>query len=53
MPDKPGQLARITTALGDAGVNIRNIAVLDIREEGGALRLDFNNEASLNKPLIF
>ncbi len=49
VPDKPGQLAHITTALGDAGVNIRNIAVLDIREAGGALRLDFNNEESLNK----
>ena len=49
VPDKPGQLARITTALGGAGVNIRNIAVLDIREEGGALRLDFNDEASVDQ----
>ena len=49
VPDKPGELARITTALGDAGVNIRNVAVLDIREAGGALRLDFNDEESLVK----
>ncbi|MEZ4632880.1 MAG: ACT domain-containing protein [Deinococcales bacterium] len=42
VPDTPGQLACITTALGEAEVNIRDIEVLDIRERGGALRLNFN-----------
>ena len=41
VPDRPGQLARITAALGDAGVNVKDIEVLGIREAGGALRLAF------------
>lgn len=49
VPDKPGHLGRITTALGNAKINIRDIAVLDIREEGGALRINFNNEEELEK----
>lgn len=41
VPDRPGQLARITGALGEAGVNIKEIEVLAIREEGGAVRVGF------------
>ena len=41
VPDRPGELARITTALGEAGVNIKDIEVLNIRDEGGAIRLGF------------
>ena len=41
VPDRPGQLARITAALGDAEVNVKDIEVLGIREAGGALRLAF------------
>jgi prephenate dehydrogenase len=41
VPDRPGQLARITGALGDADVNVKDIEVLGIREAGGALRLAF------------
>jgi prephenate dehydrogenase len=41
VPDRPGELARITRALGDADVNVKDIEVLGIRESGGALRLAF------------
>jgi len=41
VPDRPGELARITSALGAAGVNIKDIEVLNVRDEGGAIRLGF------------
>lgn len=47
VPDRAGELARITKALGDAGVNIKDIEVLSIREAGGAVRLAFESEAQL------
>lgn len=43
VPDKPGQLAIITSALGKAEVNIKDIEVLGIREQGGAVRIAFND----------
>ncbi len=43
VPDRPGQLARITQALGDAQVNVKDIEVLGVRESGGALRLAFDS----------
>lgn len=41
VPDRPGEIARIATALGEAGVNIKDLEVLTIREEAGAIRLSF------------
>ncbi|RMH53387.1 MAG: prephenate dehydrogenase/arogenate dehydrogenase family protein [Deinococcus-Thermus bacterium] len=41
VPDKPGQIARVSTALGEAGINIKNFEVLAIRDEGGAIRMGF------------
>lgn len=41
VPDKPGQIAAVSTALGNAGVNIKNFEVLAIRDEGGAIRMGF------------
>ena len=41
VPDRPGELMRITRALGEADVNIKDIEVLSIREAGGAVRLAF------------
>ncbi len=41
VPDKPGQVARVSTALGEAGINIKNFEVLAIRDEGGAIRMGF------------
>lgn len=41
VPDKPGQISTVSTALGNAGVNIKNFEVLAIRDEGGAIRMGF------------
>lgn len=49
VPDRPGELARITQALGEANVNVRDIEVLSVREAGGALRLAFDDEAGLER----
>jgi prephenate dehydrogenase len=43
IPDKPGEFARITTLVGNAGVNIKDIEVLAIRDQGGAVRLGFSS----------
>lgn len=37
--DKPGELGRITQIVGFAGINIKDIEVLAIREQGGSVRL--------------
>ena len=39
VPDRPNQIGAVTQALGAAGVNIKDIEVLAIREDGGAIRL--------------
>ena len=49
VPDRPGELARITQALGKAEVNVKDIEVLSIREAGGALRLAFDSEEGLKR----
>ncbi len=49
VPDRPGELARITHALGEAGVNIKDLEVLSVREAGGALRLAFDTEEGLRE----
>ncbi|HWG85543.1 MAG TPA: prephenate dehydrogenase/arogenate dehydrogenase family protein [Deinococcales bacterium] len=41
VPDRPGELARITSLLGDGGVNIKDIEVLAIRDQGGSIRVGF------------
>lgn len=43
VPDRPGELARITRALGEASVNVKDIEVLGVRESGGAIRLAFES----------
>jgi prephenate dehydrogenase len=47
VPDRPGELMRITRALGEADVNIKDIEVLSIREAGGAVRLAFTEHDAL------
>lgn len=43
--DKPGIIARIASPLAEAGINIKDIQVLKVREnEGGTLRLSFESE---------
>ena len=44
VPDQPGEIAKISTALGQAGVNIKNFEVLAIRDDGGAVRMGFGQE---------
>lgn len=42
LPDQPGELARLTGCCANHDVNIRDIEVLTIREEGEAIRLGFH-----------
>lgn len=45
IPDQPGVLATITTVIGQASINIRNMSIKDIREyEGGVLMISFESE---------
>lgn len=42
LPDKSGEIAKITHILADAGINLMNIHILEIREEiDGILQLSF------------
>lgn len=52
VPDQAGQLAIITQALGEANVNIKDIEVLGIREAGGAVRLEFDDEDGMRRGTI-
>ncbi len=46
LPDRPMELARLTTTLGEAGVNIRDIEVLKIRGgRGEAIRVGVSSDA--------
>ncbi len=45
--DRPGEFARITAALAEASVNIKDLEVLSVRESGGAVRLAFEDPSSL------
>lgn len=43
--DTPGVIGRLTTLLGDAGINIDAIEILHVRElAGGSIRLGFKNK---------
>lgn len=44
VPDQPGEVARVTAAIASRGLNIRDIEVLAIREEGGAVRIGFRTQ---------
>lgn len=48
--DKPGAIARISTAIAEENINIKDIEVLKVREgEGGTLRLSFETESEANR----
>ena len=47
VPDRPGEFARITRALGEAEVNIKDLEVLGIRETGGAVRIAVESDEAL------
>ncbi len=41
IPDRPGEFARVAGLLAEAEINIKDVEVLSMREDGGALRLGF------------
>jgi len=44
VPDKPGMLARLTTALAKRGINIKDLELMKVREgTGGTFRLSFES----------
>jgi len=47
--DQPGEMARITAALAEAAINIKDLEVLNVREAGGALRLAFEGAEQLER----
>ncbi|WP_102126644.1 prephenate dehydrogenase [Deinococcus planocerae] len=49
VPDRPNQIGAVTQALGAAGVNIKDIEVLAIREEGGAIRLGLESPEDVRR----
>ncbi|MBN2322534.1 MAG: prephenate dehydrogenase [Spirochaetes bacterium] len=45
VPDRPGELARITGVISACGINIKDIEIVTVREgEGGVLRLGFETK---------
>ncbi|MDN5344014.1 MAG: prephenate dehydrogenase [Clostridia bacterium] len=47
VPDRPGVIGFMATALGNAGINIIDIEILRVREgEGGSIRLGFTTAAA-------
>lgn len=47
LDDRPLELARLTTVLGEAGINIRDIEVLKIRDGGEAIRVGVASDTDL------
>lgn len=50
--DRPGAISTVTSILAQAGINIRDIEILRVREgEGGSLRLAVENQEMLTRAL--
>lgn len=50
VPDHPGVIGKIATELGQAGINLRNIHIIESREDvPGVLRLSFGRPEDLEK----
>ncbi|MBM7623834.1 prephenate dehydrogenase [Sporohalobacter salinus] len=47
LPDRPKAIGEVTFLLGEAGINISDIELLQIRESGGTLRLAFADDKDL------
>lgn len=48
IPDRPGEIGRITTLIGELEINLTNIEILELREDiMGVLRLSFRNSKDL------
>jgi len=44
LKDKPNAIGSVASLLGDAEINIQDIEVLKVRDEGGTIRLSFSQE---------
>lgn len=50
--DEPGIIAKIATLLGEAGINIKNIGIVNNREiDSGVLNIQFKNQEDLDRSL--
>ncbi|CCQ97854.1 putative Prephenate dehydrogenase [[Clostridium] ultunense Esp] len=50
IPDRPGEIGKITTLIGEMGINLINIEILELREDiMGVLRLSFRNGADRDR----
>lgn len=50
IPDQPGMIGRVTTLLGEAGISLVNIEIMELREDiMGVLRLAFRNDHDLKR----
>lgn len=50
VPDRPGMIGEVATLLGENGINLSNIGVMENREEeAGVLRLSFRTEEDLEQ----
>ncbi|ADL12556.1 prephenate dehydrogenase [Acetohalobium arabaticum] len=47
IPDQPKAIGKVTSLLGEAGINISDIELLQVRESGGTLRLAFADGEAL------
>ena len=48
--DRPGQLARLTALLAEAGLNVKDMELLKVREgRGGTFLLSFENRSAAKK----
>lgn len=48
IPDQPKAIGKVTSLLGESGINISDIELLQVRESGGTLRLAFADDKALN-----
>ncbi|MDY0323608.1 MAG: prephenate dehydrogenase, partial [Candidatus Carbobacillus sp.] len=53
IPDQPGMIGHVTTLLGDAGINLVNIEIMELREDiMGVLRLAFRSDGDLKRAAV-
>ncbi|MNV48206.1 prephenate dehydrogenase [compost metagenome] len=50
VPDHPGIIGRIATELGDQGINLSNVQIIESREDvPGIMRLSFRQESDMER----
>lgn len=53
IPDQPGMIGHVTTLLGDAGISLVNIEIMELREDiMGVLRLAFRSDGDLKRAAV-